>query len=71
MKSPKLSLRVSGSRIGSVARPVEDGAVVIAPAKRLGLRVHVPRLAPAAAPGVAASCDANDYATLDDYKDTP
>ena len=71
MKSPKLSLRVSGSRIGSIARPVEDGAVVIAPAKRLGLRVHVASRAPAAVPGIAAICDASDYATLDDYKDTP
>lgn len=70
MKSPKFSLRVSGARIGSVVRPADDGAVVIAPAQRLGLRVHASRLAPAAVPG-AVAVDAGDYATLDDYKDTP
>ena len=36
----KLTLRVSGARVGSVARPVQDGATRIAPGRRLGLRVH-------------------------------
>ena len=71
MKPPKFSLRVSGARIGSVARPVEDGAVAIAPARRLGLRVHASSLAMMAKPGAVASGDSSDYATLDDYEDTP
>ena len=63
----KLSFRVSGSRVGAVARPVADGAIAVAPAKRFGLRVHTSSMAPAA----PAPLDRNDYATLDDYKDTP
>jgi hypothetical protein len=36
----KLTLRVSGSRVGSMTRPVADGATRIAPGRRFGLRVH-------------------------------
>lgn len=70
----KFSLRVSGARIGSVVRPVLEGAdpiaIEIAPAQRLGLRVHASRLAPVVV-AQARALDANDYASLDDYKDTP
>jgi len=65
----KLSFRVSGSRVGAVSRPVADGAIVVAPARRFGLRVHASPLGPA--PSAAAPLDSSDYATLDDYKDTP
>jgi hypothetical protein len=38
----KLSLRVSGSRIGTLARPATDGVIAAAaiPATRMGMRMH-------------------------------
>ena len=43
----KLSLRVSGTRVGSVTRPVEAGPAAAGPRPRmLGLRVHASALAP-------------------------
>ena len=44
----RLALRVSGARVGSLARPTADGAVGVGgavmgrglPTRRLGLRVH-------------------------------
>jgi len=43
----KLSLRVSGARVGSVTRPLEPAAAAAGPRPRmLGLRVHASPLAP-------------------------
>lgn len=67
----KLSLRVSGSRIGSLARPATDGVIAAAtlPAVRLGLRTHTSMLArPIAIPASTAPLGPNDYATADDYE---
>jgi hypothetical protein len=38
----RLSLRVSGSKVGSAARPTADGAIVGRglPTRRFGLRIH-------------------------------
>ena len=38
----RLSLRVSGSKVGSTARPAADGAITgrSLPTRRFGLRIH-------------------------------
>jgi hypothetical protein len=67
----KLSLRVSGSRIGSLTRPATDGVIAAAtlPAARLGLRAHTSMLArPAGSPAATVPFGPNDYATADDYE---
>jgi hypothetical protein len=66
----KLTLRVSGARVGDAVRPeseiVVDGVEPIAPrAPRFGLRPRVPFVAPA--PKAAVALTADDYATLEDY----
>jgi hypothetical protein len=55
----KLSLRVSGAKLGSLVRPARPGAVVpaLVPARTFGLRVHASALAPRETP----------VACVDDY----
>jgi hypothetical protein len=68
----KLSLKVSGARLGSVVRPVPSaeelaGGVAVAgavAAPRFGLRAHSAPLASA----VRAPLSREDYATADDYE---
>ncbi len=68
----KLTLRVSGSRLGSVVRPVPTaeelaGGVAVAgavAAPRFGLRAHSAPLAAV----VRAPLSRDDYATADDYE---
>ena len=70
--SRKLALRVSGARLGSVARPAPDGQVAAGavPTHRLGLRVHGASLArPTPAPTATSTVVAReDYATAEDYE---
>jgi hypothetical protein len=62
----KFSLRVSGSRVGDTARPVEssDQPIALIKAPRFGLKVHRSPLAPKAAQSVTS----DDYATAEDYE---
>ena len=60
--SKKLSFRVSGSRVGSVERPVEAVQPLLSK-PRFGLKVHRSPLAKVAAPICA-----DDYATAEDYE---
>jgi hypothetical protein len=44
-RPPRLGMRVSGARIGDLARPAPDGATLVpAPARRLGLRTNTTTL---------------------------
>jgi hypothetical protein len=61
----KFSLRVSGSRVGDAARPVESEqphAMIKAP--RFGLKVHRSPLAPKAVQPLSS----DDFATAEDYE---
>ncbi len=59
----RISLRVSGSRVGDAARPVDDLASSSgAASNRFGLRVHR-----TIAPKPAAIVAPEDFATLEDY----
>jgi len=68
----KLTLKVSGARLGSVVRPVpsaEELATGVAmagavAAPRFGIRVHNARLAPV----LAGPLSPDDYATAEDYE---
>ncbi len=70
IRPKKLSLRVSGTRLGSVVRPVptaEELATGVAmagavAAPRFGLRVRNARLVP------AGPMSPDDYATAEDYE---
>lgn len=70
----KLSLRVSGAKIGSTARPAIDGRLAAGPAPthQLGLRVHSsiasPSLARPAPSAPSASFGREDYASAEDYE---
>ena len=72
LRPKKLSLRVSGTRLGSVVRPVL-GAVELAggvamagtvAAPRFGMRVHSSPVAPLS----RAPLSPDDYATAEDYE---
>ncbi len=61
----KFSLRVSGSRVGDQARPVEsEQPLALIKAPRFGLKVHRSPLAPKAVQPISAA----DYATAEDYE---
>ena len=61
----KFSLRVSGSRVGDAARPVEsETPTALIKAPRFGLKVHRSPLAPKPVQPISAS----DYATAEDYE---
>ena len=61
----KFSLRVSGSRVGDAARPVESNTpIALIKAPRFGLKVHRSPLAPKPATPIAS----DDYATAEDYE---
>ena len=71
IRPKKLTLRVSGHRLGSVVRPVPTAeelaggvAVAAAVAPRFGLRAHSSPLAAV----VRAPLAREDYATADDYE---
>ncbi len=72
LRPKKLSLRVSGARLGGVVRPVPTaeelaGGVAVAgtvAAPRFGMRVHSSPLAPLA----RAPLSPDDYATAEDYE---
>lgn len=60
----KFSLRVSGSRVGDAARPVESATpAALIKAPRFGLKVHRSPLAPKPQP-----LTSDDYATAEDYE---
>ncbi len=70
IRPKKLTLRVSGARLGSVVRPVPSAedlaggvAVAGAVAPRFGLRAHHSPLT-----AVRAPIAREDYATADDYE---
>lgn len=44
-RRPKFSIPVGGARVGSIVRPVEDGAAVVPARARLGLRSNTRTLA--------------------------
>ena len=64
----KLSLRVSGAKLGSRVRPTVRGALaaVASPARPSGLRVHLSALPPGTTS--VESFDPSEYATADDYE---
>ena len=71
IRAKKLTLKVSGARLGSVVRPVPSAeelaggvAVAAAVAPRFGLRTHSSPLAAV----VRAPIAREDYATADDYE---
>jgi len=72
LRPKKLSMRVSGSRLGSVVRPAPTadelaGGVAVAgavAAPRFGMRVHSSPIAPAA----RGPLSPDDYATAEDYE---
>lgn len=63
----KLTIPVSGARVGDAVRPVASRIAVPVRSQQLGLRVHTSPLVPAAP---KAAFGPEDYATADDY-DTP
>ena len=64
----KFSLRVSGSRVGDAARPVDsEQPISVIKAPRFGLKVHRSPLAPRPAT-VAQPISSSDYATAEDYE---
>ena len=61
----KLTIPVSGARVGDAVRPVASRIAVPIRTKQLGLRVHqTPVIA-----SVPSAIAREDYATLDDYAD--
>lgn len=65
----RLSLRVNGTRAGSLARPQPDGdrAAGPRPTPRIGLRVHGAALT-GGSPTTRAVLAREDYATPEDYE---
>lgn len=60
----KLTLRVSGARVGDGVRPASDAPAIVVPkAPRFGLRVHT-----TIAVKPAAVIAREDYATAEDYE---
>ena len=44
-RKPRLLIPVGGARVGSVVRPVEDGASRVSPSARIGLKSNTRSLA--------------------------
>jgi hypothetical protein len=65
----KLTLKVSGARVGDGVRPASDAPAIVVPkAQRFGLRVHQTINVASVVAKPAAIIAREDYATAEDYE---